>query len=186
MITKLAFYDMDGTLMDTPMPDVGKEQWEEVKGEPYPHKGWWGRAESLDTDVFDIKPFPSLLSSLKQDNADPNIHTYLLTSRIERLRPAIMNLLSVNDIKLDGYLLKNDHRDKDQRIKDILKKYPDVEEIDIYDDRQKEFELLRGLKDDIGHQMKINIYKADTGKVTLLECITTFEFQMKSRLRKYL
>ena len=38
---------MDGVLIDSPVPETGKLLYEEIKGEVYPHIGWWGRAESL-------------------------------------------------------------------------------------------------------------------------------------------
>ena len=36
-ITKIAIFDFDGTLMDTPHPDAGKKEWEEKTGNDYPH-----------------------------------------------------------------------------------------------------------------------------------------------------
>ena len=101
---KLAVYDFDGTLMDSPMPDPGKQIWKEKTGEEYPHKGWWGRKESLNTDVFDIKPFPSILSLLKKDVSDPDTHTIILTSRLERLRPELENILRLNGIVVDDLI----------------------------------------------------------------------------------
>ena len=119
MIKRLAFYDMDGTLMDTPMPDTGKVTWKEVTREEYPHARWWGRAESLDTDVFDIKPFPSVLNQLKNDMARPDTRTVLLTNRIEKLRPQVLNLLRSNSIKLDDYNLKNSGKEnREKAVKD--------------------------------------------------------------------
>jgi len=31
---------------------IGKETWKEKTGEDWPHLGWWGRATSLDPDIF--------------------------------------------------------------------------------------------------------------------------------------
>ena len=90
---RLAVYDFDGTLIDSPEPEVGKKQWEEKMGQPYPHVGWWGRRESLDTDVFDIKPFPNILAKLQANMADPSTTTIILTSRMEKLRPQLENIL---------------------------------------------------------------------------------------------
>ncbi len=169
MIERLAFYDMDGTLMDTPLPEEGKPQWKEVTGQEYPHLGWWGRAESLDTRVFDIKPFPAVLSQLNNDKARGDTRTILLTNRIEKLRPAVMNLLQQNGIVLDDYDLKGGGQEKDDRIERHLLKYPDVKEIAFFDDRDKELELISDLKNKIGDDVTINIYQATDGNLALVE-----------------
>ena len=64
---RLIIFDLDGTLMNTPSPEEGKPLWEKHYGEKYPHIGWWGRKESLDTNVFNIKPIPSVLSQLLKE-----------------------------------------------------------------------------------------------------------------------
>jgi hypothetical protein len=56
------FWDFDGSLIDSPLPDYGKEQYERIKGIKYPHIGWWGRVESLDLNIFDIQANPRLKS----------------------------------------------------------------------------------------------------------------------------
>ena len=47
VIEELHVYDFDGTLVDTPVPERGMAEFEEATGTPWPHRGWWGRAESL-------------------------------------------------------------------------------------------------------------------------------------------
>ena len=49
----LVVFDFDATLIKTTLPDVGKGMWSSHHGIEYPHVGWWGRKESLDSDVFD-------------------------------------------------------------------------------------------------------------------------------------
>jgi len=169
MIKRLAFYDMDGTLMDTPHPEDGKVQWEKVNGEKYPYEGWWGKAESLDLDVFDIKPFPSVLSQLKDDTARPDTYTVLLTSRVQKLLPQIQKILQKHGIKFNDLSLKNGSADKGDRIKNYINKFPDVKEISVFDDRKKELDILRSLKSEIGDDVTVNIYQADNGKLSLTE-----------------
>jgi len=169
MIKRLAFYDMDGTLMDTPHPEDGKVQWEKVNGEKYPYEGWWGKAESLDLDVFDIKPFPSVLSQLKDDTARPDTYTVLLTSRVQKLLPQIQKILQKHGIKFNDLSLKNGSADKGDRIKNYINKFPDVKEISVFDDRKKELDILRSLKSEIGDDVTVNIYQADKGKLSLTE-----------------
>jgi len=131
---RLAIYDFDGTLIDSPEKEEGMARWTEVKGEPYPHKGWWGRRESLDTDVFDIKPFPNVLGKLKADMADPNTATIILTSRMEKLRPQLENILRLNGISVDELITKRGNEDKGDVILRIDKYNQDLEEIVVYDD----------------------------------------------------
>ena len=51
---RLAVFDFDGTLFDSPEQEDGMRIWSQKTGQQYPHKGWWGRRESLDSDIFDI------------------------------------------------------------------------------------------------------------------------------------
>jgi len=131
---RLAVYDFDGTLMDSPEPETGKQIWKEKTGQEYPHQGWWGRKESLDTDVFDIKPFPNILGKLKADMADPDTTTIILTSRMEKLRPQLENILNLNGIKVDELITKNGSDDKGDVILKIENYNQDLEEIVVYDD----------------------------------------------------
>lgn len=170
MIKRIAFYDFDGTLMDTPLPETGKPHWKEVTGEEYPHVGWWGRAESLDLNVFDIKAFPSIADRLRNDVARSDTYTVILTSRLKKLQPYLEKILQHNNLTVDEWSPKNDGREKDDRIKEFLKRFPEVEEIDLYDDREKEFKVFANLKNEIGHEVRINVYKADNGHLsTILE-----------------
>lgn len=169
MITRLSFMDFDGTLFNTPLPEFGKEEWKQKTGEEYPHQGWWGRIESLSTNVFKIKPFPSVLNQLQDDTARRDTYTILLTNRIERLKPEVMKLLKQNNIVFDEYSFKNGDENKVERIKQFLKRFPNVNEIAIYDDRKKELDILSTLKNEIGDNITVNIYKADDGSLSLIE-----------------
>ena len=62
-IRKVSIYDFDGTLIKTPEPELGKKIWKEKTGEDYPHKGWWGKRESLDIDIFEHEPFADIVSA---------------------------------------------------------------------------------------------------------------------------
>jgi len=131
---RLAIYDFDGTLIDSPEPEAGKPIWKEKTGEEYPHLGWWGRKESLDTDVFDIKPFPTILAKLQTDMADPDTTTIILTSRMEKLRPQLENIMQLNGISVDELITKKGREDKGDVILRIENYNQDLEEIVVYDD----------------------------------------------------
>ena len=80
--------------------------WKEKNGEPYPHRGWWGRPESLDTTLFDIKPFPNVLAQLVKEKNTPDTSVIILTSRMEKLRSEVENVLDLNGIVVDDVILK--------------------------------------------------------------------------------
>lgn len=169
MITTFSFYDMDGTLLDTPMPEDGKRIWQEKTGTPYPHQGWWGRPESLDSTVFDIKPFASVLNQLRSDQTKNDTYTVLLTSRLTKLQPQIETLLKANGITFDDLSLKSGGEDKDARIMTYLKKFPQVHTINIYDDREKEMVIFSKMKDQLKGDYQVNIYRVTDGKIALVE-----------------
>lgn len=102
----------DGTLIDSPEAEEGKVLWSEKTGQPYPHKGWWGRPESLDTTLFDIKPFPHILAQLKKEQNTPDTMVIILTSRMEKLRSEVENVLNLNKIAVDDVILKKGGEDK--------------------------------------------------------------------------
>ena len=170
MIKKLAFYDFDNTLVISPEPDSGRLEWSEKKGEPYPHIGWWGRPESLDTEVFDIKFFESTLNLLKKDIADPNTYTIILTSRMEKLREQVERVLKTNGINVDEVNLKNSYHTKGQKILQYIPKFPDLERIDVYDDNyEREIASFVSIRNEIPENIKFNIFHVENGKFNLIE-----------------
>lgn len=148
-IIKYKFYDFDGTLIDSPMPDEGRIHWKKIKGTEYPHLGWWGREESLDLSVFDIKAFDNIKNDLEKsfDNGDK---CWILTSRLKKLSNNVIDVLKYNNIdinKFDGMSFFNG-RDKGQRILDIIKNEEnEIEEIQVFEDREKEFIVLEDIRE---------------------------------------
>jgi FMN phosphatase YigB (HAD superfamily) len=168
MTTRLVVYDMDGTLIDTPMPDTGKEIWKQKTGQEYPHVGWWGRAESLSLDVFDIKAFPEVLAKLNNDMTRGDTYTVILTSRLEKLRNEVEAILDKNQITVDDVLLKKGNMEKEERVQHLIKKFPYLTDVELYDDRDKEFKAFRSFKNN-NPNLNVTIYKANRGSISLLE-----------------
>lgn len=168
MIKKLFVFDFDGTLYNSELPETGKVKWEKVTGEVYPHKGWWGRPESLDIDIFDNKPFSSVLRILNNANNDPEAYVMILTSRQEKLRPYLENILKVNNIKVDEVQLKSDNRDKGQRVLSTMSKLKELNTINVYDDRDIDITAYNTILNDIPKNIVFNIYLADNGNVNLV------------------
>lgn len=170
---RLAVYDFDGTLIDSPEPETGKIIWKEKTGQDYPHKGWWGRKESLNTDVFDIKPFPSILAKLRDDMADPDTDTIILTSRMEKLRPELENILNLNGIKVDELITKRGREDKGDVILKIENYNQDLKEIVVYDDfagrMPNKIAEYTKIKDLLSDNIQYHIFYVEEGRTQLME-----------------
>ena len=133
-ITKLTFFDFDGTLADSPTPENGREKYKETTGLDYPHVGWWGKKESLEP--FDVKFFPSTIEFYKKSKANTNNKTILLTNRIPKLKDVVKTKLDSAHLTFDEYSFKYGKEAKTERIEKFMQKYPDVIEIEIHDDQE--------------------------------------------------
>jgi len=131
---RLCVIDLDSTLIDSPQPEEGKILWEKYYGKRFEFQGWWGRKESLDTSVFDIKPFPNVLAQLEKEKATPDTMVIILTSRREKLRPEVENILNLNGIVVDDVILKRGNEGKGDVILRIENYNQDLKEIVVYDD----------------------------------------------------
>jgi hypothetical protein len=118
MNTILNVFDFDGTLADSPLPDIGKMEYERIVGKPYPHQGWWGREESLST--FDVKLHEPVLQKYLKHVEDVNSYNILLTSRLPKFETIIKTILDKNNVKFDKYLFKNGGKEKPDRSTGIF------------------------------------------------------------------
>lgn len=170
---RLVCYDFDGTLINTYGPEIGKPMWEEYYNEKFKYSGWWGRKESLDTNVFDIKPFPNILAKLHDDIADPDTTTIILTSRMEKLRPELENILSLNGIKVDELITKRGREDKGDVILKIENYNQDLKEIVVYDDfagkMSNKIAEYTKIKDKLSKDIQYHIFYVENGKTELME-----------------
>lgn len=169
MIKRLAAFDFDGTLIDSPEKEQGKLLWAERTGQPYPYQGWWGKPESLDLNIFDIKPFSTVLHQLNREQSIPDTYVIVLTSRMEKLRPQVQAVLDKNNIHVDKLDMKYDWKDKGRKILDYIQKFPDLEEINVYDDMEEHIIAYNTIKDTIPKNITFNIYHSNKGNIALIE-----------------
>jgi hypothetical protein len=153
----------------SPEKEIGKVQWSEKIGKPYPYQGWWGRPESLDLNVFNIKPFPSVLKQLKEEQAKPNTYVVILTSRMEKLRPQVQAILDANHISVDKVDMKRAEPDKGKKTLRYIQQFPELKEINVYEDRDTDIQSYEAIKKQIPKGIRFNIYLAKEGKISLLE-----------------
>jgi hypothetical protein len=169
MVKRLAAFDFDGTLIDSPEKESGKLAWAEKMGKPYPFLGWWGRPESLDLRIFDIKPFPSVLSQLKKEKLTPDTYVIILTSRMEKLRPEVQAILDANKIYVSKLDMKRSEKTKGEKILRYIQEFPDLEEINVYEDRDTDIASYEAIRSQIPEHITFNIYVANKGTLALLE-----------------
>jgi hypothetical protein len=185
MITRLCAFDFDSTLIDSPQKESGKIQWSEKMGKPYSYQGWWGRPESLDLNVFDIKPFPKILNLLNKDVSTPATYTIVLTSRQEKLRSLVQEVLDVNNIHANKLDMQRDQRTKGQKILDYSKKFRDLREINVYDDRDTDITSYEEIRNSLPEGIKFNIYLANNGNLSLVEAESKLISIIKEEIEKF-
>jgi len=147
MITEtIYFFDFDGTLMYSPLPDEGKKIYKQKTGNEYPHKGWWSKPESLDLDIFDIQTKTNMEMEFRDVINNPKAHAVLLTNRLGRLGDAVKKVLDKHNMKFEHYSYKDTNKEKGERILDIMTKfYPNVKNIIFYDDDQKHIDNAKSV-----------------------------------------
>jgi FMN phosphatase YigB (HAD superfamily) len=135
---KLISFDFDYTLCHTLEPEEGKQIWKEKTGNEYPFSGWWGRPESLDLDIFDIKLNEYTYKEYLKAVSDSSNYVILATGRIVPLRPQVMKILNKYNLAFDDVFLTKGHTYEFKRdLFTRLIKEMNPEEFIMYDDREE-------------------------------------------------
>ncbi len=138
-IKKLYSFDFDDTLCFTLKPEEGKPIWLEKTGEPYPHQGWWGKSDSLHTDIFDIKLNPWVYKEYLKATADSDNFVFMATGRITRLRNEVQKILNMHNLAFDAVHFNHTSDTftfKCELFENYIKKIKPDEFI-MYDDREE-------------------------------------------------
>ena len=147
-IEHISFYDFDDTLFYTPKPDLDKngrkispltsKEYKKSTGENYPHRGWWGRKETLDMDIFNIPPNMYVKGEYLKDIKDDNRLVIMMTGRIQKLSDSVISILDSHNMKFDKYYFNTTGDTLSYKL-DTLEKYvkntKSLKSIKIYDDR---------------------------------------------------
>lgn len=146
-ITKISFFDFDGTLINSPTPLSGGEKiYKEKTGKNWPHIGWFSKSESLDMDVFDIPVIPSVVADYRTESKNPNTVTVMMTGRLKKLANEVKTILFAHGLIFDEYYFNYGGTTLDGKIKamnELLDKYPDVIDISFHDDRVPHMETFK-------------------------------------------
>ena len=151
-ITKLSIFDFDGTLIDSPLPDYGKQEYLEKTGSEWPFSGWWGRELSLDQSIFDIQPIPMVISDYNKEKANPNTCTVMLTGRMVKLADAVKKILDSFNLKFDEYHYNRGGSTdvaKMKTMEQLLNKYQTVTSLEMWDDRLEHIPVFQAWGDNL-------------------------------------
>ncbi|MCK5788377.1 MAG: hypothetical protein KAH32_05235 [Chlamydiia bacterium] len=168
IVTKLCIFDFDGTLIDTELPERGKEIWKEVTNTEWPHIGWWGKKESLDMTVFENPVVPEVGEAYKVDSADPKNYMVMLTGRMAKLHNEVELILRKHNLTFDENIYNtggDTFGNKVKHLERLLNELPNVTEILMYEDRAPHIEKFNNLFMQWVSEGKIesyNIIKIDT------------------------
>lgn len=137
-ITKLAVFDFDGTLVDSPLPEIGRKEYETKTGEKWPHKGWWSRGASLDHTIFDIPVIPAVIEDYERVRKQPDTSVIMLTGRLEILKKYVMSVLEKYGLKFDQHYFNTGGSTdvvKMATLDTYLEEHPDIVHVELWDDR---------------------------------------------------
>jgi len=151
----LNVFDFDGTLMDSPTPEVGMPLYKKLTGNDWPYKGWWGRLESLTS--FDVKPLEKTKELYEKYTSIPDSVNVLMTNRIAKFENVVKDKLKDYYV-FDYYDFKNDQREKPDRISEILKNNPTIQQVNIFDDMEEQIIKFQNFKEK-HPELEINIFK---------------------------
>ena len=160
LINKISIFDFDGTLMKTPHPEEGKKQWEEFTGKEYPHIGWWSKPESLDDSVFDIQPIESTVEDYLKEKSNPETLVIMLTGRLPHQAEQVEELLLLHNVSFDEYHYKGNGdtlTSKINTIKSLLNRFPNVTEIEMWEDREPHAIEFKQWGEENGVNLKVNL-----------------------------
>ena len=151
-IKHIRIYDFDDTLFFSPIPDTDKNgvtikpytscEYKLATGKEWSHKGWWGRRESLDMNIFDIKKNNYVHGKYVEDMMDSDDKLMIMmTGRIIPLKSQVMDILNTEFLVFDAYYFNDGRKNTLEYKIDVFDKYikecGNLESIKIYDDRSE-------------------------------------------------
>ncbi len=173
-ITKLAVFDFDGTLVNSPLPDEGRIQYEQKTGRAWPHKGWWSKPESLDGQIFDIETIDDVIADYVIERGSKDTAVIMLTGRMERLSGHVEKILKDKGLEFDEYHYNRGGSTDEAKIatlEKLLIRYSGVKTVTLYDDREEHIPIFKAWgnnKVTEGLITEFKIFQIINGKPTLV------------------
>jgi len=101
---------------------------------------------------------------IKYSNYDPDGLFLILSNRNVVVKESLINLLNNFDYNFEGYyLIDSDDRNKGNRVKKILEKYPKCDSIKYWEDKDKHITSVTEVMKDYP-EVKLEIIKTDLTK----------------------
>ena len=157
----LYIFDFDWTLFLTPLPQQ-KEIWEKKVWKTWPHRGWWGREESLDIDIFDILPHWQVQKDFEKVKNDKDWLVVLMTGRRGYLEKHVKKILEKNNFVFDQIYFNNfwsTDSFKMKQIEILLRKNPKIENIFMREDRDDHYPIFKNFWENLVETKKIKNFK---------------------------
>ena len=139
--TKLAVFDFDDTLFETPGELEVKRKYFEIHDKGLGVDVYWADHEfSLDTKEFDINKKYLTHQELEKAKQETNTYVVLLTGRSTLIKKGVKNVLEFNNIDYFNEIIlrqPNVHvlEHKLSALDKIVQKLPNVMECEFWDDR---------------------------------------------------
>lgn len=149
-ITKLAVFDFDGTLVDTPLPEIGKKEYKEKTGNEWPYTGWWSKPLSLDMEIFDMPTVPMVMDAYDKEKGKPETGMIMLTGRMSRLGDLVKNILDKKELTFHEYHYNRGgttDEAKIQTLNSLMVKYTNVTSVEMWDDREEHLPIFQAWGD---------------------------------------
>jgi FMN phosphatase YigB (HAD superfamily) len=163
-VTRIAIFDFDGTLVDTPTPEIGKKEYKEKFGEEWPFKGWWGRPESLNMDYFKMPLIPQTISDYHHQSKIPNTLMVMMTGRLKKLAPQVEKILENYNLKFDLYLYNQGGatlNEKLNHLNKLISENPKLEYLHMWEDRKEHIGSFKSFLEN--HNIDFNITEIESG-----------------------
>lgn len=149
-ITKLSVFDFDGTLVDTPLPEFGKQEYKDKTGEEWPHTGWWSKSMSLNHKIFDMPTVPMVMDAYKKEKPNSETGMIMLTGRMAKLGAYVKYILDDKDLTFDEYHYNRGGSTDEAKIKtlnSLMEKYTNVTSVEMWDDRKSHLPIFQAWGD---------------------------------------
>lgn len=147
--TKLAIFDFDGTLFRSPPPP-------EDADEP---ESWWSSPESLGAETVGERPGPEMwhpetVRALRDAIADPDAYVVVMTGRHRSLRHRLGDILDGAGLHPDELItnpeIGNTSGYKRDEMRYLLRQFPNVREVEFWEDREEDLKGYRRLAEGQG------------------------------------
>lgn len=138
IVRKISVFDFDQTLVNTPLPDQGRIEYEKKTGVKWPHEGWWSKPLSLDTTIFEMSVVPETIDAYHKEKSSPETLIVMMTGRMSKLSSEVKVILDEKGLVFDVYEYNyggDTLTSKLKTLEKLLSQYHNVTEVELWDDR---------------------------------------------------